>query len=57
MMCLVGVKAYLVQTFFKTVFLVIAFGILHSLVFLPVALSVVVPATERLSALCGRHEK
>uniref|UniRef100_A0AAF5DBF3 SSD domain-containing protein n=2 Tax=Strongyloides stercoralis TaxID=6248 RepID=A0AAF5DBF3_STRER len=38
-MTLADTPAYMVQTFFKTVFLAITFGLLHGLVFLPVALS------------------
>lgn len=39
------VDAYMFRVFFKTVVLVILFGLLHSLVFLPVALTVFVPKT------------
>lgn len=40
---LATVDAYLVQTFFKTVFLTILFGLMHSVLFLPVALSLLLP--------------
>lgn len=40
---LATVDGYLVQTFFKTVLLTILFGLLHSVVFLPVALSLLLP--------------
>lgn len=36
---LADVPAYMIVTFFKTVFLAIALGLLHGLVFLPVTLS------------------
>ncbi|CEF69120.1 Sterol-sensing domain and Patched family-containing protein [Strongyloides ratti] len=39
---LADTPAYMVQTFFKTVFLAIIFGLLHGLVFLPIALSIFV---------------
>ncbi len=42
-MVLSTVKAYIILTFFKTVFLVITFGLVHSLVFLPVALTILLP--------------
>lgn len=48
MITVVRVQAYLISTFFKTLFLVISFGLLHSLVFLPVALTVLLPPVERL---------
>lgn len=37
------VDAYMFSVFFKTVFLVIIFGLMHSIIFLPVALTVFVP--------------
>uniref|UniRef100_A0A0N4ZYG8 SSD domain-containing protein n=1 Tax=Parastrongyloides trichosuri TaxID=131310 RepID=A0A0N4ZYG8_PARTI len=37
---LADTPAYMVQTFFKTVFLAIVFGLFHGLVFLPVTLSI-----------------
>lgn len=37
------VEAYMFAVFFKTVFLVILFGLMHSIIFLPVALTVFVP--------------
>ena len=49
MLTLAFVSAYIITTFFKTMFLVITFGILHSLVFLPVALALLMPTVERLS--------
>lgn len=39
---LCDVPAYMIVTFFKTVFLAISLGLLHGLVFLPVALSLFV---------------
>lgn len=39
---LADVPAYMIVTFFKTVFLAITFGLLHGLVFLPVTLSLFV---------------
>ena len=36
------VNAYMIVTFFKTVFLVILFGLIHGLIFLPVLLSLFV---------------
>lgn len=43
-MVLTLVDAYIVQIFFKTVFLVISFSLLHGIVFLPVLLTVALPA-------------
>ena len=40
---LATVDAYIILTFFKTVLLVISFGMVHSLVFLPVILTLVLP--------------
>ena len=39
---LAPVNAYMIVTFFKTVFLVIVLGLIHGLVFLPVFLSLFV---------------
>jgi multidrug efflux pump subunit AcrB len=39
---LADVPAYMIITFFKTVFLAIVLGLLHGLIFLPVALSLFV---------------
>lgn len=47
------VDTYMFSVFFKTVVLVILFGLLHSLVFLPVALTVLVP---RNVGLCWKIE-
>ena len=51
-MVLARVKAYMMLTFFKTVLLVIAFGLLHSLVFLPVVLTLLLPDTAN-GTCCG----
>ncbi len=40
---LVTVDAYIVLIFFKTVFLVIAFSMIHGLVFLPILLTFIMP--------------
>uniref|UniRef100_F1L6B1 Patched domain-containing protein 3 n=1 Tax=Ascaris suum TaxID=6253 RepID=F1L6B1_ASCSU len=40
---LVTVDAYIVQIFFKTIFLVIVFSMMHGLIFLPVLLTVILP--------------
>uniref|UniRef100_A0A183VBW7 Patched domain-containing protein 3 n=1 Tax=Toxocara canis TaxID=6265 RepID=A0A183VBW7_TOXCA len=40
---LVTVDAYIVQIFFKTIFLVIVFSMMHGLIFLPVLLTFVLP--------------
>ena len=37
------VDSYMIKVFFKTVFLVILFGVAHALIFLPVLLSTVMP--------------
>ncbi|CAD5226735.1 unnamed protein product [Bursaphelenchus xylophilus] len=42
-MILAFVDAYIVQLFFKTVFLVISFSLLHGIVFLPIFMTVVMP--------------
>ena len=42
-MTLTFVDAYIVQIFFKTIFLVIAFSLCHGLLFLPVLLTVLLP--------------
>lgn len=47
MIALVTLESYLIQTFFKCVFLVISFGLIHSLLFLPVALAVFHPDDRR----------
>ncbi|WKY11938.1 hypothetical protein Q1695_003482 [Nippostrongylus brasiliensis] len=41
------VDSYIVQIFFKTVFLVISFSMLHGLLFLPVLLILLIPETRR----------
>jgi predicted RND superfamily exporter protein len=46
-MVLIFVDAYIVQLFFKTIFLVIVFSLLHGIVFLPILLTVVVPEKKR----------
>jgi predicted RND superfamily exporter protein len=46
-MILTLVDAYIVQLFFKTVFLVISFSLLHGIVFLPILLTVVVPDKKK----------
>ena len=45
-MVLVFVDAYIVLIFFKTVFLVISFSMIHGLIFLPIVLMVVIPQTR-----------
>lgn len=49
------IDSYMVLVFFKTIFLIIAFGAMHALVFLPVALSETTPLFDRLLVLC--HSK
>ncbi|VDN07153.1 unnamed protein product [Thelazia callipaeda] len=48
-MVLTTVDAYIVQIFFKTVFLVITFSMLHGLVLLPILLTFVLPQTTKTS--------
>ncbi|CAD5218991.1 unnamed protein product [Bursaphelenchus okinawaensis] len=45
-MILAFVDAYIVQLFFKTVFLVISFSLLHGIVFLPIFMTVVMPGKK-----------
>lgn len=45
---LADLNSYMIVSFFKTVFLVIAFGLLHGLIFLPVLLSLLMP-----KRMCG----
>ncbi|KAI6185612.1 SSD domain-containing protein [Aphelenchoides besseyi] len=45
-MILTLIDAYIIQIFFKTVFLVISFSLLHGIVFLPILLTVVIPQTK-----------
>ena len=45
----------MITTFFKCVFLVIAAGIVHSLVFLPVILTTTLPVLHYVRDLCYRH--
>lgn len=49
------IDSYMVLVFFKTIFLVISFGALHALLFLPVALSETTPLFDRFLAFC--HSK
>ena len=42
------VDAHIVQIFFKTVFLVITFSLLHGIVFLPLFLTIVIPSSRRV---------
>uniref|UniRef100_A0A158Q5K9 SSD domain-containing protein n=1 Tax=Dracunculus medinensis TaxID=318479 RepID=A0A158Q5K9_DRAME len=42
---LASIDAYIVQIFFKTIFLVITFSLIHGLVFLPVFLTIFLPHT------------
>lgn len=49
MITLASVDAYMIRTFFKTVFLVIVIGAIHGLVFLPVLLSLFVRKTNCFS--------
>jgi hypothetical protein len=42
-MVLVSVQSYIILTFFKTMFLVIVLGLLHGVVFLPIALIHLLP--------------
>uniref|UniRef100_A0A915HUA3 SSD domain-containing protein n=1 Tax=Romanomermis culicivorax TaxID=13658 RepID=A0A915HUA3_ROMCU len=53
-MVLATVDSYMIQTFFKTVFLVILFGLLHSVVFLPVSLALLLP--ERKIEWCCKND-
>lgn len=43
MLVLTTVDAYIVIVFFKTIFLVIVFGLMHSIIFLPILLTLVLP--------------
>lgn len=43
---LVLVDAYIIQIFFKTVFLVITLSLLHGIVFLPIFLTIALPIYE-----------
>ncbi|VDK49194.1 unnamed protein product [Cylicostephanus goldi] len=45
-MVLTLVDSYIVQIFFKTVFLVVSFSMLHGLLFLPVLLMIIIPETR-----------
>ncbi|GMR58160.1 hypothetical protein PMAYCL1PPCAC_28355, partial [Pristionchus mayeri] len=45
-MVLTLVDSYIVQIFFKTVFLVISFSMLHGLIFLPIFLMIFIPETN-----------
>jgi len=42
------IEAYTINVFYKNVILVIVFGVLHALVFLPVVLDTFMPPLERL---------
>lgn len=44
------INSYMVLVFFKTIFLVLAIGIFHALVFLPIILHDTAPLTDRLNA-------
>ncbi|KAF0307599.1 Patched domain-containing protein 3 [Amphibalanus amphitrite] len=48
---LILAPSYIFEVFFKTIFLVIFFGVMHGLILLPVMLSIFGPG----SALCGRR--
>lgn len=50
-MTLAPVDSYMVRTFVKTVVLVVGLGMLHGLLFLPVFLSLLVPAASYLDSL------
>lgn len=45
-MVLILVDSYIVLIFFKTVFLVISFSMLHGLLFLPILLILIIPETR-----------
>lgn len=49
---LVLVDAYIIQIFFKTVFLVITLSLLHGIVFLPIFLTIILPICE-----CCKNEQ
>lgn len=49
---LADVPAYMIVTFFKTVFLAITIGLLHGLVFLPLMLSIFVRGSNSLLFVC-----
>lgn len=44
---LASIDAYIVQIFFKTIFLVITFSLIHGLVFLPVFLTIFLPHAKQ----------
>ena len=57
-MVLTFVDAYIVQIFFKTIFLVIGFSLIHGIVFLPVLLTIMLPnAHIRKQKHFPRNEK
>ena len=49
--------AYIIQLFFKTVFIVITFSLLHGIIFLPILLTIVVPnrKTEWVGVLINNN--
>lgn len=54
---LATVNAYIVQIFFKTVFLVIMFSMLHGLVLLPIFLTVILPTPMKPDSTCQNEEQ
>uniref|UniRef100_A0A914CE73 Patched family protein n=1 Tax=Acrobeloides nanus TaxID=290746 RepID=A0A914CE73_9BILA len=55
-MVLAFINSYMVLVFFKTVFLVIVFGVFHALVLLPIVLHDTAPWTDRLNAYLAERE-
>ncbi|KAK6753562.1 hypothetical protein RB195_012884 [Necator americanus] len=56
-MVLTLVDAYIVEIFFKTVFLVISFSMLHGLLFLPVLLMIIIPEKRAKKSANKIHDK
>ncbi|CAJ0589991.1 unnamed protein product [Cylicocyclus nassatus] len=56
-MVLTLVDSYIVQIFFKTVFLVVSFSMLHGLLFLPVLLMIIIPETREKKSNNKVHDK
>lgn len=54
---LIWVDAYIIQIFFKTVFLVITLSLLHGIVFLPIFLTIALPICECCKNEIKQHKE